>query len=687
MKLFTPDPMVPTKRSLIQGTSSQDEEIVSKKVDQRVTPPKEIVVSRMNESTFSQSTTNVVTSTPLASSMRDRPGTLIPEERSYMDIIEEKRQEDIAAGRMKKPVEIPVGFFAQLGTGEPSKNINAVPAGAEIHETGPSSAKSSGGNATASNTDGAYKDWERDFQREHADDSGRYCVITMGEAPPSTFTTRYKKICTICEIELDRNNEDSCLCEDVERMIIRAVNMRNFQQRSMILRTIEKSFASQIRKLSLMINTESLMQMVDDEKRFVLVYDTEWMNIVHNANGNGVYKQKLNDVLGEIRTYAKVSDEQLARPIDMITQLGVCRRIRRRVVTQSEEWEEATSILTETDECQLNVKFCIPRWTKIRLATGMGMGILQKVSALLYSVNGFDSTDRIKVTGMTDREWNAFHRAATDSIRMAKQFVSHKDGMPVFANPKDDTKWRNAEKFILEKLFEPKFLKDMEKKDVMGPHGSSSYKEAINANNTCAGQARRLMEELIQRLCQEEGQKPYSVLTYAGEGDFTALAFCPDGNNCMLDVQCWLSFRYLFFVLRDLSRSQRDIWNLPVDTSQFMKLTVEWENPKLVTAFEILCNPEDDELKRMKDEAHDAYVDAQMTARICYVCIQYQQRHAEAFDRYGDVSASPETFTYWVRHMVNELDSPLGRGVTTDPIRGARAMLRHKGRCDELCAH
>ena len=266
LKLFTPDPMVPTKRSLIQGTSSQDEEIVSKKVDQRVTPPKEIVVSRMNESTFSQSTTNVVTSTPFASSMRDRPGTLIPEERSYMDIIEEKRQEDIAAGRMKKPVEIPVGFFALLGTGEPSKNVNAVPAGAEIHETGPSSAKSSGGNATASNTDGAYKDWERDFQREHADDSGRYCVITMGEAPPSTFTTRYKKICTICEIELDRNNEDSCLCEDVERMIIRAVNMRNFQQRSMILRTIEKSFASQIRKLSLMINTESLMRMVDDEE-------------------------------------------------------------------------------------------------------------------------------------------------------------------------------------------------------------------------------------------------------------------------------------------------------------------------------------------------------------------------------------------------------------------------------------
>ena len=464
MKLFTPDPMVPTKRSLIQGTSSQDEEIVPKKVDQRVTPPKEIVVSRMNESTFSQSTTNVVTSTPFASSMRDRPGTLIPEERSYMDIIEEKRQEDIAAGRMKKPVEIPVGFFALLGTGEPSKNVNAVPAGAEIHETGPSSAKSSGGNATASNTDGAYKDWERDFQREHADDSGRYCVITMGEAPPSTFTTRYKKICTICEIELDRNNEDSCLCEDVERMIIRAVNMRNFQQRSMILRTIEKSFASQIRKLSLMINTESLMRMVDDEERFVLVYDTEWINIVHNANGNGAYKQKLNDVLGVIRTHTKVSDEKLAQPIDMITQLGVCRRIRQRVVTQSEEWEEATAILTETDECQLNVKFCIPRWTKIRLATGMGMGILKKVSALLYSVNGFDSTDRIKVTGMTDREWNIYHRVATDSIRMAKQFVSHKDGMPVFANPKDDTRWRNAEKFILEKLFEPKFLREIEKK-------------------------------------------------------------------------------------------------------------------------------------------------------------------------------------------------------------------------------
>ena len=102
MKLFTPDPVVKTKRNLVQGTSSQDEEIVSKKVDQRITPPKEIVVSRMNESTFSQSTTNVVTSTPFASSTRDRPGTLIPEERSYMDIIEEKKQEDIAAGRMKE---------------------------------------------------------------------------------------------------------------------------------------------------------------------------------------------------------------------------------------------------------------------------------------------------------------------------------------------------------------------------------------------------------------------------------------------------------------------------------------------------------------------------------------------------------------------------------------------------------
>ena len=185
LKLFTPDPIVSVKRSLVQGTSSQDEEIVPKKVDQRVTPPKEIVVSRMNESTFSQSTTNVVTSTPFASSTRDRPGTLIPEERSYMDVIEEKRQEDIAAGRMKKPVEIPAGFFAKLGSGEPSKNVNAVPAGAEIHETGPSSGKSSGGNAPASNTDGAYKDWERDFERAYADDSERYCVITMGEAPPS----------------------------------------------------------------------------------------------------------------------------------------------------------------------------------------------------------------------------------------------------------------------------------------------------------------------------------------------------------------------------------------------------------------------------------------------------------------------------------------------------------------------
>ena len=89
--------------------------------------------------------------------------------------------------------------------------------------------------------------------------------------------------------------------------------------------------------------------MVDDEERYVLVYDTEWMSVVHNADGNGVHRQKLNDVLGEIRVHTKLSEEKLAASVNMITQLGVCRRIRQRVVTPSEEWENATSILKETE--------------------------------------------------------------------------------------------------------------------------------------------------------------------------------------------------------------------------------------------------------------------------------------------------------------------------------------------------
>ena len=78
------------------------------------------------------------------------------------------------------------------------------------------------------------RDWERDFERAYTDDGERYCVITKGQAPPSEFTARYKKICTICETELDRNNEESCLCEEVERMIIKAPSTHAFHQRSMI---------------------------------------------------------------------------------------------------------------------------------------------------------------------------------------------------------------------------------------------------------------------------------------------------------------------------------------------------------------------------------------------------------------------------------------------------------------------
>ena len=91
MRLFDPDPVIedetlPERRS----TSSLEEEIVSKRSDQRVTPPKEIVISKTTEKIFSQSMTNIVTSTPFATTAgNNQPGTsatIYPEEMSYADV-------------------------------------------------------------------------------------------------------------------------------------------------------------------------------------------------------------------------------------------------------------------------------------------------------------------------------------------------------------------------------------------------------------------------------------------------------------------------------------------------------------------------------------------------------------------------------------------------------------------------
>ena len=303
------------------------------------------------------------------------------------------------------------------------------------------------------------------------------------------------------------------------------------------------------------------------------------------------------------------------------------------------------------------------------------------------NINLRSGEDLMEYTGMSVAVWKNYYSTAMEATSLAKKFVSFKNGEPQFQESYLNRKWKAAEKFIIEELFKPKFMDRIKKQDVLGPHHSAAYEEAINESNPWAGQARRIVEELIEKLRKEGGYKPYSLLTFAGEGDFTVLSFCPDGEDCMLDVQCLIVFRYLFYALRDLGRAKRNVLTLPVDTSKFLELTDRWENPKLITAFEIFCNPDDDELKKMKEEAHDASIDAQVTARIFYVCIQYQRDHLEAFNRYGDVSASPATFTYWVRNMVNDLDTPLGSWTTTDPTRSAQAMLRNGDRCKTLCAH
>ena len=324
---------------------------------------------------------------------------------------------------------------------------------------------------------------------------------------------------------------------------------------------------------------------------------------------------------------------------------------------------------------------------KDQISHGYGNGNIEDSTIHLMDINHRRGEDLMKYTGMSVAEWVNYYSTAMEATGFAKLFVSGKNGEPMFDQDYVKRKWKAAEKFIIEELFKPKFMDQIKKQDVLGPHHSTAYKEAINESNPCAGQAQRIVMELIEKLRKEGGYKPYSLLTFAGEGDCMVLAFCPDGEDCMLDVQCLLVFRYLFYALRDLSKAKRNILTLPVDTSKFLELTEGWENPKLITAFEILCNPDDDELKKMKEEAHDASIDAQMTARIFYVCIQYQRDHLEAFNRYGDVSASPATFTYWVRKMVNDLDTPLGSKNNSDPTRSAQAMLRNGDRCKTLCAH
>ena len=72
-----------------------------------------------------------------------------------------------------------------------------------------------------------------------------------------------------------------------------------------------------------MINGESLLEMVNDEQRYVLVYDTEWMSVIHDAYSKKNFTKDLKTTLGTIKDCTKLSDKALNGPFNMITQIGI----------------------------------------------------------------------------------------------------------------------------------------------------------------------------------------------------------------------------------------------------------------------------------------------------------------------------------------------------------------------------
>ena len=671
-----------------ETTLSMEETItVSKKADVRKTPPGQFVASSSSQEVSARtSTSSFVTSTPIPSKAPKMAGPMqtkvIPtEDDDFQSIINRKRAEDVAAGLLPEYIPWGAAFSEALKTGKPSIYANAVPAGEEVH-VGGGQGSSSGTNKAASNTNGAYAKWRLEFIASRQEETTQFNVLSLGHHPDGVFRAHYAFYCTLCD-GITSGVDHACPCDNQNgsemKMVIRSFMTNDYIQTRYLLTTIEKSFSSQARKLMLMMDSQTLLELADHNKRYVIAFDTEWMSISFPTYTKENYQVRLEKITRDIAKENKVELNELQRGFECITQLGAC--IREDVLINPNDWEESEQVRTK-NAFFMNQDFSVPRWATIRLATGAGMGVISKVLPFLDNID--KRSDREAFTGMNRKEWKRFYEKAINATYAAKDMVRQKSNNIVHRRA-TEREWVGYEKFLQEGMYEPAFMKT-QKRDILGPGGSSSYRKAISPQNPCAGTARKSIKIAIARMRNEKGERPYTLISFAGEGDVKVLALCPEGCDAILDIQDLLSFRYKYSQLKNLSREERKK-DLPCDSEKFTSLTIEWQNPKLVQAFEVICNPDDKILAEMQEGAHDAYVDAMMTMQIFYECMEYQREHAEVFDRYGSVYMTAVAYTKMLRERVDDLDAPMGSKQSSANMRRAHVQMRQSALCDKLCTH